>query len=624
MIAFWMPEERVPSDRFSEDGGPATRPLGHVLSVNGSQASVGLLPFKQPGAEDQRATVGKFLGIRSGTSLLIGMITNVTLETAAVARELGYGATAHLDMMGEIKESAAGTQYFQRGVTDYPVIGDSADLITSAELRLVYNIGGAHRIDVGHLQQDPSIGAYINVDEMVNKHFAVLGTTGVGKSTGVALILHQILQARPDLRIFLLDGHNEYSRCFGDKAQTLNPRNVKLPFWLFNFEEIVDVFFSGRPGVDEEVEILSEVIPLAKSNYTTQYRTSPDRPVIKRVDTKSTGYTVDTPVPYRLADLVALIDERMGTLENRSSRMKYHRLIMRIETVRNDPRYAFMFENANVGGDTMAEVLGQLFRFPTNGVPMTIMQLAGFPAEVIDSVVSVLCRMAFDFGLWSDGAVPLLFICEEAHRYASSDRSIGFGPTRKALSRIAKEGRKYGVFLGLVTQRPAELDPTIISQCSTLFAMRMANDRDQALLRSAVSDAAANLLAFVPSLGTGEVLAFGEGVALPTRLKFKRLPEELIPRSESVSNARMEASGLNDGFIDSVIERWRGATMSHKKVDDPAHHMDMLGHDELAPLVPTPRLDPDRFKILKKPVESLSDSLLAKDPLAPSARWPQR
>ena len=363
---------------------------------------------------------------------------------------------------------------------------------------------------------------------MLSKHFAVLGTTGVGKSSGVALILRQILDARPNLRLFLLDGHNEYARCFGDRALVLNPRNLKLPFWLFNFEETIDVFFGGRPGVDEEVAVLAELIPQAKSNYTQNYRTG-DRPMLKRTDPKTTGYTGDTPVPYRLADLVALIDERMGKLENRSSRMIYHKLIQRIETVRNDPRYAFMFDNANVGGDTMGETLRQLFRLPADGKPMTIMQLAGFPAEVVDSVVSVLCRMAFDFGMWSDGAFPLLFVCEEAHRYASADRSIGFGPTRKAISRIAKEGRKYGVFLGLVTQRPAELDSTIISQCSTLFAMRMANERDQAIVRSAVSDAAANLLAFVPSLGTREVLAFGEGVALPTRLKFKQLPGESHP-----------------------------------------------------------------------------------------------
>ena len=122
-----------------------------------------------------------------------------------------------------------------------------------------------------------------------------------------------------------------------------------------------------------------------------------------------------------------------------------------------------------------------------------MLQLAGLPVEVVDAVVSLLSRLAFDFGLWSDGAMPMLFVCEEAHRYASVDRAVGFAPTRRALLRIAKEGRKYGVCLGLVTQRPAELDPTIISQCSTLFAMRMVNDRDQALLRSAVTDAAANL-----------------------------------------------------------------------------------------------------------------------------------
>src|SRR5262249_7315869 len=230
-----------------------------------------------------------------------------------------------------------------------------------------------------------------------------------------------------------------------------------------------------------------------------------------------------------------------------------------------------------------------------------IMQLAGFPSEVVDAVVSVLCRMAFDFGLWSDGAFPLLFVCEESHRYASADRAVGFGPTRKAISRIAKEGRKYGVVLGRVTQRPAELDPTIISQCSTLFAMRMANDRDQALLRAAVSDAAANLLDFVPSLGTREVVAIGEGVALPTRLKFKELPPNLVPRGEAGTNARIDLGGsIGDGVLDSVIERWRGATMSHRaKAED--GYMD----SEAASLQPGQNggLDPDRFRLLKRPGE---------------------
>jgi DNA helicase HerA-like ATPase len=347
-----------------------------------------------------------------------------------------------------------------------------------------------------------------------------------------------------------------------------SPRSLRLPFWLFNFEEFVDVLFGARPGVEEELEILSEVIPLAKNTYG-QYQRAPERGLLKRAEARIGNYTVDTPVPYRLADLVNLIDERMGKLENRASRMKYHKLISRIETVRNDPRYGFMFENANVGGDTMAEVLSQLFRLPPNGKPMTVLQLAGLPAEVVDAVVSVVCRMAFEFGLWSDGAFPMLLVCEEAHRYASADRSIGFGPTRKAVSRIAKEGRKYGVFLGLVTQRPAELDATILSQCSTIFAMRLANDRDQAILRSAVSDAAANLLSFVPSLGTREVFAFGEGVALPTRLRFAQLPPHLLPKSEAVGDGVGAGAGADGelGAIFAAVERWRGASMRHQMAD---------------------------------------------------------
>ena len=287
--------------------------------------------------------------------------------------------------------------------------------------------------------------------------------------------------------------------------------------------------------------------------------------------------------------------------------------------------------------------ISQLFRLPANGKPMTVMQLAGFPAEVVDSVVSVLCRMAFDFGLWSDGASPLLFVCEEAHRYASADRNVGFGPTRKAVSRIAKEGRKYGVFLGLITQRPAELDATIISQCSTLFAMRMANDRDQALLRSAVSDAAANLLSFVPSLGTREVLAFGEGVALPTRLRFKEVAPEQMPRSEATIATIPTVSGTPDfSFVTSVVERWRGATTHNSGVNIPDSGFDRSVRAEAPPIQPAyqpppaapPRqafapppasaypppasayappqtrapaetalgLDPDRFSLLKKPL----------------------
>lgn len=548
-----------------------------------------------------RATVGRFVSIRCASSVIVAMITEVSCENLSSSDNLI--AIASVDLLGEIL-NAADKAKFQRGVTNYPTIGDSVDLITSQELRTIYAPTGSDQINVGFLQQDRSVIAYVDIEEMLSKHFAVLGSTGVGKSTGVSLLLNEILKARPNLRIFLLDVHNEYGRCFGDRALVLNPRNLKLPFWLFNFEEIVDVLFGGRAGVPEELDVLAEVIPIAKGIYT-QYQNT-DRLGLKRIDPKQIGFTVDTPVPYRLVDLISLIDERMGKLENRSSRIIYHKLISRIEAVRNDPRYAFMFDNANVGGDTMAEVISHLFRLPANGKPMTVMQLAGFPAEVIDSVVSVLCRMAFDFGLWSDGVSPMLFVCEEAHRYASADRNIGFGPTRKAVSRIAKEGRKYGVYLGLITQRPAELDATIISQCNTLFTMRLANDRDQALLRAAVSDAAANLLSFVPSLGTREVLAFGEGVALPTRLRFKEVPPHQLPRGEAtISSVPSVTSGHDMHFVGAVLERWRGATSQRDVPNDPVFQVPpakTLAPAETSMLQPSMGLDPDRFSLLKKPL----------------------
>src|SRR3569833_2221963 len=573
---------------------PQIAALGRVVSVRGSQARIGVMASPEITPTNLRATVGQFFGIRSARASIVAMITEMSRENMDLRDDCI--AVASVELLGEISHDGR----FQRGVTSYPTIGDFVDVLTTNELRTIYTPTGRDQINIGALQQDSAIAAYVNIEEMLSKHFAVLGSTGVGKSTSVSLLLNEILLARPTLRVFLLDVHNEYGRCFGSRSLVLNPRNLKLPFWLFNFEEFVDVLFGGRPGVPEEMEVLSEVIPIAKATYL-QYGNS-DRHGLKRAEPRASGFTPDTPVPYRLVDLISLIDERMGKLENRSSRIIYHKLISRIETVRNDPRYAFMFDNANVGGDTMAEVISHLFRLPANGRPMTVMQLAGFPAEVVDSVVSVLCRMAFDFGLWSDGVSPLLFICEEAHRYASADRSIGFGPTRKAVSRIAKEGRKYGVYLGLITQRPAELDATILSQCNTLFAMRMANARDQNIVRSAVSDAAANLLSFVPSLGTREVLAFGEGVALPTRLRFKEVPSHQLPRSEaSISSVPSVTSGHDMHFVGAVLERWRGATSQRDVPNAPvfsAPPAKTLSNVEAPMLQPSMGLAPDRFSLL--------------------------
>lgn len=574
---------------------------GRVISVSGAKTSV-MLPSTDTGADAMRATIGRFLGIRVGSSLLIGVVTRVSLETDPAPRDRNFIAAAQLDLIGEIRDFGTPTAQFRRGLYDYPVIGDTVSPVGAAELRLIYNVSSSGVIDVGQLHQAGQLAAYVQVEELLSKHFAVLGSTGVGKSSAVAYLIDQLVRARPDLRTLILDVHNEYGRCFGSRAQVLHPANIKLPFWLFNFEEIVDVFFGGRPPVEEEVDLLAEVIPLAKAAYA-QYVGGVDRATARDPDAGHIRYTPDVPVPYRVADLISLLDARMGKLENRTTRMIYHKLIARIETACNDPRYAFMFENANVGGDTMEEVLSRLFRLPLDGIPISVMQLAGFPSEAVDALVSVICRLAFDLGLWSDGRNPLLMVCEEAHRYISADKAAGFGPTRRAVARIAKEGRKYNVFLGLVTQRPAELDATILSQCSTVFAMRLINERDQELLRASLSDADANLLALLPSLGTGEVFAFGEGVSLPTRFSFRPLPAHLLPHSES-AGPNADDTDDADNSLSAIIQRWRGLNRGK-----PAEGIRSLSAKDAAPLQPTRPLDPERYKLLKRPLETSSTAL---------------
>ncbi|MGC1777593.1 MAG: DUF87 domain-containing protein, partial [Xanthobacteraceae bacterium] len=565
----------IASNEQAKIGAPAPVPrareaVGRVTAISGAKATVALQAAKdaQGAQPTDYATVGRFLGLMTDSTLIIGVVSEIN-ETLVSGLDAGRSrqGIARLELLGEIGAGAGNSVQFKRGIDNYPKIGDSAILMTEQELRVVYGAVNNDRAHIGDLQQNPKIGVHINIDDLVSRHFAVLGTTGVGKSSGVVVLLQQIIATRPNLRVFLIDAHNEFATCFGDKAVIFSPANVRLPFWLFNFEETVEAFLGGRAATDEEREILSDIIPLAKTLYL-QYRANERQGAAKRRDPKNSGFTADTPVPYRIEDLLVLLDERMGKLENRSTRAVYHKLIARIQALRSHPRYTFMFENANLGGDVMPELLGQLFRLPPDGKPVAIMQLAGFPAEVIDSVVSVLSRMAFDFGLWSDGAMPMLFVCEEAHRYAPADPDAGFGPTRRALSRIAREGRKYGVYLGLVTQRPSEIDPTIISQCSTLFVMRLSNDRDQAFIHSAVSDASNDMLSFIPSLGTREVFTFGYGVGIPTRMRFRELPVAMRPRSEAAGNTRADASApMQRDLVMSVIERWRGATTGGRGQD---------------------------------------------------------
>ncbi|MGB9141694.1 MAG: DUF87 domain-containing protein, partial [Aestuariivirga sp.] len=535
--------------------------VGRIVAVTGAHAIILLDVEERINIDAERSPeIGTLLKVDCATSISLALVSALSSPMPSHAKGEHELRIVEVEFIGELPKDENGRpKSFRRGISSYPSLGDTVYRASRSELSKAYACDSESSIRVGHIQQDPSIPAMIKIDEMLGKHFAVLGTTGTGKSCTVALILRRILEKNPQAHILLLDVHREYAQSFKGLSEVITPDNMVLPFWLLNFEEAVEILIGQQPGRETDVEILRELIPMAKARYMSNQRR--DKVAVGgRNGFDSSTIGVDTPLPYRTSDLTGILEEYIGKLELRGELAPYKRLKARIETISRDPRYAFMFGSLTVQ-DNMAAVLARLFRIPVAGKPIAIVELGGLPSEIINVVVSVLARLAFDFGVWSAGRIPITFVCEEAHRYVPIDKTLGFEPTKKSISRIAKEGRKYGVSLCMITQRPAELDPTILSQCNTIFSMRLTNERDQDILRAGISDAAASLLEFMSTMGTGEAITFGEGVALPTRIKFDMLPADEWPRSNTASFTQNWARDLpDDSFLHEIVHRWRAQT----------------------------------------------------------------
>jgi uncharacterized protein len=265
-------------------------------------------------------------------------------------------------------------------------------------------------------------------------------------------------------------------------------------------------------------------------------------------------------VPFAAADLLRFIDEAMGKLDNPNTSAPYLRLRTRLESLRTDRRYAFLFSDSVAIRDNLSQIVGRLLRIPVDGRPLTIIDLSGVPSEITDVLVSLVCRLTFNFALWSTHArrPPVLLVCEEAHRYVPASEPIGFGATARAITRIAREGRKYGVSLALISQTPSELSSQVLAQCGTIFAMRLGHYLDQSLTAGAWPDAARGMLETLPSMRTQEAIVFGEGVPVPMRMRFDDLPRDRRPRSESASFSKAwQGDPGNAGLVDEAIRGWR-------------------------------------------------------------------
>lgn len=532
---------------------PGNRFLGRVVACSGSRATIAAVA-EQGGTDlTELWSVGRLISISVGRNRVVALVYQ--MNTGSHAWDEGEDNTFRIEteLLGEVRVDEDGREEFSTGISRYPYLGAIAHRIRSADLMRIYDAGQGTTAVIGKLTQDESIDAAIHIPSMLSKHFAVVGSTGVGKSTAVSLLLHKAIAADPKLRVLILDPHNEFAAAFPNHAVTIDTDTLDLPFWLMRLEEFAEVVFRGRPPVPDELDMLRDILPEAKRAFRGS-----DNSLVRRTTEKS-SITADTPVPYRMADLLALIDERIGRLEGRTEKPFLRSLKMRLIAAINDPRYHFMFSN-NTISDTITDTIAQIFRVPGENRPICTFQLAGIPSEVVNSVASVLCRMAFEVALWSEGAIHMLVVCEEAHRYIPSDPTLGFVPTRQAIARIAKEGRKYGVSLGIITQRPGELDQTILSQCSTLFAMRLANDRDQEIIRSAIPNSSISTTSFISSIGNGEAIAFGEAISVPMRMRFSRVDETLLPKANSANNKHSEEDP-DTVDLRKIVTRMRAVTV---------------------------------------------------------------
>jgi uncharacterized protein len=529
-------------------GQASVPPIGRVLEIAGSGSRIWmdferlqmLLSHADPSVA-MSGQVGSQVKMQAGSSWLVANVR--TLQTGSDGKLL-----AQIDFLGEGQSAAGGRMTsFRRGVTRYPIPGCEVMPVTTEDMRAIFAAADDPHVEIGTVYPTDDIRGTLYIDPMLSKHFAVLGSTGTGKSTSVALILHRISQFSPEGHIVMIDPHGEYSAAFKSCGELFNVDNLQLPYWLMNFEEHCEVLLT-TDGAERQrdADILAKCLLTArtKSKQSEQFG----------------KVTVDSPIPYLLTDLVQVLTSEMGKLDRAGDTTPYQRLKNKLDEIRADPRYTFMFSGMLVS-DSMASFISKLFRLPSHGRPISIVDVSGVPSEVTSVVVSVLARMVFDYAIWSrtEAQRPILLVCEEAHRYVPKDESSGGQAVRKILERIAKEGRKYGVSLGLITQRPSDLAEGVLSQCGTIISMRLNNDRDQACVRAAMPEGARGFLDAIPALRNRECIVCGEGVAIPIRVRFDDLEPEKRPASSDPSFATSwRETGDEEGIIQRTVKRWRG------------------------------------------------------------------
>lgn len=571
--------------------------LGTVQDVSGTAVSVTLsgnhlsgLIFVN-GQGYRIGQLGSFVKIPVGYIDLFGIVTQVGAsavpENLSAQEPYGY-RWLKIQLIGEGYNNGK----FQRGISQYPTIDDEVHLVSEKDLARIYGKKGQqnHLVKVGHIAGAESIEALVDINKLVTRHSAIVGTTGSGKSTTVAGLLLALSEASrfPSARIVVLDIHGEYGKALGDRANVYkitpdarnqNEKPLYLPFWAMNFDELLKVTFGDLPQDSKARNIILEKIIQYKAEAISKY---------PKLGISQQNLNVDSPVPFSLNALwYELYCKEFGTYYSDSGKMPVEEnwayekdaggqdikgdavagippKFRKVKNIANDPeKINYLPDSLNIRAQL--ENLGAKLRIPRYDFllkpgkwmtaidgkvendlpelmkgwigtekPITILDLSGIPITIINDVIGILLRLLYDALFWtrnlSQGGRerPLLIVMEEAHTYLNDNFH---GLASSIVQRIVKEGRKYGIGAMIVSQRPSEINSTILSQCGTFFALRLSNSTDRAHITGAITDNLEGLTNMLPILRTGESIILGEAVGLPMRTIIQAPPKDKRPDS---------------------------------------------------------------------------------------------
>tara|TARA_R110000782_G_scaffold102483_5_gene189521 strand:- start:21614 stop:23572 length:1959 start_codon:yes stop_codon:yes gene_type:complete len=635
--------------------------LGTVEDVNGSSISVKLSENTPSGllfvnGEAYRVgQVGGFVRVPSGYVDLFGVISQVGAGAAPGPPELApqFGNRwLRVELVGEGRKGAK----FERGISQYPSIGDPVHVVTESDLRTVYAPGDEDGyVAVGRIASAESIRAYLDLNRLVGRHSAVVGSTGAGKSTTIASLLAAISDSGklPGARVVVLDLHGEYAKALGNQATVfrLNPRKeteehkLCIPYWALAFDELVSICLGTMD--DKQRSVIGDLVVTLKQEAALVAESAS-----KTFGIATEDITVDTPVPFCLKELwfrqhyrehrmvtkkqggsdddvvdalvvgndgkaeqpgdaEKLIPPKFRTYKNTGPRDQHvaaaneganlRQQVALLHSRLRDKQLGFLFTPGDwapdAKGSTKEDLDSLLGSWMCTKRPITVLDLSGIPSIVLDHLIGAVLRILFDAAFWGRSLPvggrgrPLLIVLEEAHRYLGNSANISSGPGRggaaNAARRIAKEGRKYGVGLMLVSQRPSEIDTTILSQCGTMIALRLTNEADRAQIASVSSDSLKGLFAMLPILRTHEALIVGEAVNMPIRARMDLPPVGRWPDSEdpmvvvpkNTDGKRARAGGWTAAVKDEeyrpLVVAWRNQD-SHAEEDSSAKGSEKL------------------------------------------------